>query len=342
MSFFDILKLSLRNLREARLRAVLTTLGVVIGVAVIVTMVSFGLGLQRNTVSRFKELDLFNEVTVFGRSLSSLVAGGFKKNANATSEGEPRKEKVGQRMLRPDKAPERPLDDAAIAEISKIPGVESVEPAISFTAYVRSNGTSMMRSIGGAIIPNPSSRFKEFDAGAMISSASADEVVVDANFVHEFGYAKPADAIGKTIDLLAPPTKKQNQADDTTGDEDDQLSFFGLPLEEDDAANKNTADSKDSHPANKSAATDALVAKTFRIVGVLKGDDEFSGRGPRFSGFMPPSDMYVPLPAARAWTLEHRDDLSQVALQLARASGAIGENEATGYGSAVASTILWS
>ena len=50
---------------------------------------------------------------------------------------------------------------------------------------------------------------------------------------------------------------------------------------------------------------------------------------------MPPSDMYVPLAAARGWTLEHNDDLTQVALQLARASGAIGENEATGYGSAV-------
>ena len=32
-------------------------MGVVVGVAVIVTMVSFGLGLQRNTVARFNELD---------------------------------------------------------------------------------------------------------------------------------------------------------------------------------------------------------------------------------------------------------------------------------------------
>jgi protein subunit release factor A len=43
MSFFDILQLALRNLRQAKLRATLTTMGVVVGVAVIVTMVSFGL-----------------------------------------------------------------------------------------------------------------------------------------------------------------------------------------------------------------------------------------------------------------------------------------------------------
>ena len=74
MSFLDILHLALRNLRQAKLRATLTTMGVIVGVAVIVTMVSFGLGLQRNMLSRFKALDLFNEIQVFGRSLSSLVS----------------------------------------------------------------------------------------------------------------------------------------------------------------------------------------------------------------------------------------------------------------------------
>jgi putative ABC transport system permease protein len=42
MSFIDLLRLSLRNLREAKLRATLTSMGVIVGVAVIVTMVSFG------------------------------------------------------------------------------------------------------------------------------------------------------------------------------------------------------------------------------------------------------------------------------------------------------------
>src|SRR5256885_16107876 len=73
MPFLDLLKLSLRNLREAKLRATLTSMGVIVGVAVIVTMVSFGLGLQRNLLSRFKALDLFNEMTVFGKSF----AGAF-------------------------------------------------------------------------------------------------------------------------------------------------------------------------------------------------------------------------------------------------------------------------
>src|SRR3954452_7365690 len=78
MSFLDILNLALRNLRQARLRATLTTMGVVVGVSVIVTMVSFGLGLQRNMLERFGALDLFNEVQVFGQGLSNLA--GLRDN----------------------------------------------------------------------------------------------------------------------------------------------------------------------------------------------------------------------------------------------------------------------
>src|SRR6185369_5361608 len=106
MSFLDILKLALRNLRQARLRALLTTMGVIVGVAVIVTMVSFGLGLQRNMLSRFKALDLFNEVQVFGRSLGSLVS----RSAQGKS-GQSENERNDRRsFLKPDDKPTRTLD----------------------------------------------------------------------------------------------------------------------------------------------------------------------------------------------------------------------------------------
>src|SRR5205823_5867590 len=139
MIFFDILKLALRNLREAKLRVALTTIGVVVGVTVIVTMVSFGLGLQRNAVQRFRDLDLFNEITVTGQDVSELVAQVF--NRGAQNNGEDRR--AGVRRARPqqvEQAPKRVLDDAALAEIARIPGVEAVEPTVEFTAYVRANG----------------------------------------------------------------------------------------------------------------------------------------------------------------------------------------------------------
>ena len=201
MSFFDILQLALRNLRQAKLRAILTTMGVIVGVAVIVTMVSFGLGLQRNMLSRFKALDLFNEIQVFGRSLGSMVSTRTASNSQRNEND--RRDRRSR--LRPDEQPTRILDDAGIAEIAKFPGVAYVEPSLTIVSFVRSNGHSQVEGIGGASVPNASSRFKEFIAGQMISSAEAAEAVVNETFVRDFGFEKPQDAIGKTIEFLAPP-----------------------------------------------------------------------------------------------------------------------------------------
>src|SRR5918911_2174391 len=261
MSFFDILHLALRNLREAKLRAVLTTMGVVVGVAVIVTMVSFGLGLQRNTVSRFRELDLFNEITVYGKSLSDLVEGEMNRRARGPDDEDdegPEGERRRRRGRGAEQQPARPLDDAALAEMAQIPGVASVEPNISFTAYVRLNGKARRALIGGALVPNPASRFKNFAAGRMIAAPAADEVVLDERFLRDFGYEKAADAVGQRLELLAPPERKD-------GEEEGTPNFFGIPLEE-----------EGDEPR------DALVARSFTVVGVLA--NELSGVGRRFRG----------------------------------------------------------
>jgi putative ABC transport system permease protein len=316
MSFLDILQLALRNLRQAKLRAVLTTMGVIVGVAVIVTMVSFGLGLQRNMLSRFKALDLFNEIQVFGRSLSSLVSTRAQsRSARNENEGRDRRSR-----LKPDVEPTRTLDDAAIAEISKIPGVAYVEPSLMIFTFVRANGHSQIESVGGASVPNAGSRFKEFRAGQMISSPDADEAVVNEAFVRDFGFEKPADAIGKTMEFLAAPNESSKESPGQKNAEAELPSFFGLPLEEDKSTD---------------AGSSGLVAKTFRIVGVLNLEvKEGAGQG-GLRGLFPGARIYIPLPAARQWSIEHRGPMSQVALALARESGSLNESDSEGYDSAI-------
>ena len=311
MSFIDILRLALRNLRQAKLRAVLTTMGVIVGVAVIVTMVSFGLGLQGNMLARFKALDLFSEIRVFGRSLSSMASAGADRG-NRREDGDRREGRSNS-----GNTPSRILDDNAIAEISKIEGVAYVEPSINFTAYVRANGKVLTQQVSGAMVPNASTRFQEFVAGKMISSANADEVVVTERFARDFGYANLSDASGQTLEFLAPPSSVKR---DQKGEEEEELpNFFGIPLGE--------PEPDENAPG--------LVAHTFKISGVLKTElKEGPGQG-GLRGLMPRAGIYVPLPAARAWTLEHRGPMSEVALELARQSGALGEAESEGYDSAV-------
>lgn len=247
MGILDILRLSLRNLREAKLRTALTMLGVVVGVAVIVTFVSLGLGLQRNTVERLKEVDLLNEITVFGRDLSEL----------ATSVPTPGDRRNGRSNRR--KPSDRILNDATIGEIRKLPLVTSVSPDIDFMTYVRFNNISRSERVEGTISPNPSSRFKEFVAGSMINPSETDAAIVSESFAHDYGFKEPAEIIGKQIELLAPSMSAQENERRSTG-------FFGLPL-------VGSVEETNESPAKHS----------FRIVGVVKNSESGSfgnfGRG---------------------------------------------------------------
>ena len=317
MPFLDLLRLALRNLREARLRAALTSMGVIVGVAVIVTMISFGLGLQRNMLSRFRALDLFNEIRVFGKSVFTMAMTNVDPKLK-------RDETPGDRRgpaFRTEKTPTRILDDAALAEIQKIPGVAYIEPDIAFTVYVRCNGKVAPQTVAGASVPNYSSRFKLFDAGQMLSRMDADEAVVSDVFTETCGFAKPSDAIGQTIEFV---TTRAEAAQDKTAteaeqEEDGGFSFFGLPLGDD----------------NSGAPANTVVARTFKIAGVL-GQEKREGAGQGGpTGLMFNSQLYVPLPAARDWARKHRNPMGEVALALARQSGQLRQGENEGYGSAV-------
>lgn len=313
MPFLDILYLSLRNLREAKLRATLTTMGVIVGVAVIVTMVSFGLGLQRNTVERFKSLDLFNELTVYGQSVASLAMSqrGGNQNANQVDEDGRRRRPVSRNS----KPATRILDEAAIAEIEKIPGVAYVEPLIVFNPFVRSNSRVFTQVVAGASIPNESSRFKEFAAGAMLSSGDAAEAVITEQCAREFGYDNPADAVGKSLDFLAPPEKKKTEGAE---DEGTGASLFGIPLEDEEST---------------SAGEDGLVARSFRVAGVLKEPKE-GQQGGGIRGMLSNASIFVSVKAARDWTREYPDPRTEVALELARSQGKIEKEQAEGFVSA--------
>lgn len=296
MSFWDILHLALRNLRQAKLRATLTTMGVIVGTAVIVTMVSFGLGLQSNMLERFKALDLFNEIQVFGQGLSSLVGRG------------PRDE--GDRSNRRERNATRILDDAGIKEIAAIPGVMYVEPSVAFGAFVRTNEKVLTQTVGGTNVPNESSRFQHFAAGKMISSPTADEAVVSERFVRDFGFATPADAVGKTLELLAPPDENKDEEEETP-------NFFGIPLDDPGLDESNVVE-----------------VRRFTIAGVLGELKEGAGQG-GLRGMMPGARVYIPLDVAHRWNLTHRGPMSQVALALARQQGNLAEGQNEGYDAAV-------
>ncbi len=328
MGFLDILRLAVRNLREAKLRAGLTTMGVIVGVAMIVTMVSFGLGLQRNTVERFKTLDLFNEIQVYGRDLNRLVevqlnrAAGAEPNAEGNKNTEAKKRDSDRNRRSSDRA----LTDVAIEEIAALPGVAYIEPTVRFTVYLRANERVQQSSVGGVRVPNSASRFQNFAAGKMIAANATDEAVVDEAFVSEHGFKGPAEAVGQRIEFLAPEraaskkegTEERSAKGSAEIESEEPLTFFGLPLEETEEGNE--------------PGRGGLTARTFRIVGVLKDEVERgAGGNRRFRGVMPAADIYIPLAEANSWRASHQGMMEQVALRLARQSGLLAAEETEGY-----------
>src|SRR5262245_31385969 len=203
MKFTDIIALAWRNLRQARLRTSLTVIGVVVGVAAIVTMVSFGLGLQDNLLKdALARIDLFTSITVVGPGTDAMLAmrdQAANEASNAPAKGaanadgdddgadtsrEVKAGGVSAATPEPSPTPPRMLDDAAISELQSIKGIRYVLPNFSFSNYVRFEGRTRRAFIGGApqlVEYNP--RFKKFLAGHHFTSEEAREVVVTERFI---------------------------------------------------------------------------------------------------------------------------------------------------------------
>lgn len=65
MRFLDLLIMSVQNLRRRKLRTALTVLGVVIGTASIVVMVSIGMGLNKFTVEEIQSYGSLTEISIY-------------------------------------------------------------------------------------------------------------------------------------------------------------------------------------------------------------------------------------------------------------------------------------
>src|ERR1051326_8095655 len=112
----DTIELAARNLRESVLRNSLTTVGIAVGVASLVAMLSLGIGLQQLANRRLARSGLFNTVIVSSRDFQ-----GF---------GGPRR----QRPEVQDDKPSPPLDDNAREKIAKVAHVVEVYPDLRFMA----------------------------------------------------------------------------------------------------------------------------------------------------------------------------------------------------------------
>jgi putative ABC transport system permease protein len=176
----DLTDLAVRNLREAILRNLLTTLGVAVGVASLVAMLSLGVGLQQLASKRLSQSGLFD--TIFVTPKNSYRGMGRP-----------------QREVDSDKPP-RPLDEEARKEFEKLPNVIEVYPQIRFFTEVRFNNKPYATVVAG--LPESSRNSGAFDGmqGSFFSSPTADEAILQIEFAKDLS-EKPQSLLGQEITL---------------------------------------------------------------------------------------------------------------------------------------------
>ncbi len=88
MSFIDLLRMSSGNLKRRKLRTFLTVLGVVIGTASIVVMISLGLGLQQSTYQEIEKSGGLTTIQVTGKDgqSSMMMPSGEKSEEYVTDD----------------------------------------------------------------------------------------------------------------------------------------------------------------------------------------------------------------------------------------------------------------
>ncbi len=161
----DLTDLALRNLREALFRNALTTLGVAVGVASLVAMLSLGVGLQELASKRLSQSGLFDTILVTPKN-------SFRGPGRPQREEQPNK-------------PVRVLDEDARKEIEKFPNVVEVYPQIRFFTEVRFNNKPFATVVAG--MPESSQNSGSFEGmkGHFFSSPAADEAILQIEFAKE-------------------------------------------------------------------------------------------------------------------------------------------------------------
>ena len=202
MKLGDLTELASQNLREAMLRNSLTTVGIAVGVASLVAMLSLGVGLQQLINRRLESNGLFNTVLV--RPQTSFNANGqMQRNrdsgARPTGNGD---QDAGRR--RDSDIVTKPLDVTTRQQLGQLPHVIDVYPEFRFTGDLRFGPGGHLTPITSLPISAAGSDSLDDMQGHFFSSPNAHEVILQTDVAADLAdsqHLQPADMLGKDLVL---------------------------------------------------------------------------------------------------------------------------------------------
>jgi ABC-type antimicrobial peptide transport system permease subunit len=278
MKIPDLTELALRNLRESVLRNSLTTIGISVGVASLVAMLSLGIGLQQLASRRLMKSGLFDTVVVTSRR--DLRNFGRDENTPTPPPGE-----------------SRILDEVARQEIERMPNVQEAYPDIRFPTTLLYDDKPHLTMVAG--LPSSAQSNDAFESlqGQFFSSETAHEAVVQKVFAEEL--------LGKTSKPGLDETNVKDLAPPLLGKE---LTMRYAERENANGAGNSSANSRSADSKENSAgAAYSVVSREVRlkIVGVADLDPE-SMRGPTRAR------VFLPLKLAESLNIMQPTDLREM------------------------------
>lgn len=251
MKLIDVTELAVRNLRESFLRNSLTTIGISVGVASLVAMLSLGIGLQQLAGRRLEKSGLFDTVVVTSRrDLRSF-------NREQEEQG-------------PAPADSPALDETAREKLAQLPEVEEAYPDIRFITDLHFNDQSHLAMVAG--LPSSAKSNDAFDGmqGKYFSSDAADEVILQKVFAAEL------------------VNGKRGSANDDVNVADVAKPLLGKEITMRYAERVATPGGADGNNSPDSSAYSVVSReKTFRIVGVCDLDPDSMRGQARARVFLP-------------------------------------------------------
>src|ERR1039458_9827854 len=177
----DLAELAARNLREAVLRNSLTTLGIAVGVASLVAMLSLGVGLQNLASDRLSRTGLFDAIFVTPKPNTPSFRRLESPNPAALT-------------------PVLPLDDDGRHHLEALPDVIAVYPEMRFPTEIHFAGNPYATVVAGVAPSDRNDGAFDQMKGSFFSGPSADEAIVQIELARQLS-TPPEAAIGKDVVL---------------------------------------------------------------------------------------------------------------------------------------------
>ena len=164
MKLIDLFRMSSSNLFKRKIRTILTVLGVVIGTASIVVMISLGLGLDRATMEQIES---------YGGLTTIRVSEAYEDSSNNSSNGEKKR-----------------LNDALTEELKRLDHVESVTPFLNTSVILKQGIYEANVQLQGISLDGLREMNLEFAEGGVPEADAPLELVYGSALAEDFYNAK--------------------------------------------------------------------------------------------------------------------------------------------------------